>query len=86
MSEITNTFRLTIMGLMILSGAINTIGNSALTQLISSKTPSMFMKEGTINSSSTPTCKYLIINPGNHNVLRLVFSHFRLLFHEKERP
>lgn len=28
MSEITNTFRLTIMGLMIFSGAINTIGNS----------------------------------------------------------
>jgi len=26
MSEITNTFRLTIMGFMILSGAINTIG------------------------------------------------------------
>lgn len=57
MSEITNTFKLTIMGLMIFSGAINTIGTFLSIQPTNSKTPSTSIKEATISSSSTLTCK-----------------------------
>lgn len=60
MSEVTNTFRLTIMGLMIMSGAINTIGIIFIIQPTNSKTLSTFTKGATISSSSIPICKYII--------------------------
>lgn len=57
MSEISSSFRNTIIGLMIISGAINTIGFFHLTQLISSKIGNLCSKVPSTNISFIPTCK-----------------------------
>jgi len=58
MSQITNTFRVTLVSLMIVSGAINTIGTHNFSKLINFKINNLYSKEASINISSTPTSKY----------------------------
>ena len=57
MSEITSTFRTTIISLMIVSGAINTIGAFVLIQPTNSRTSSWYTRDSTSNTSSTHTCR-----------------------------
>lgn len=56
-SSVTATFRITIIALMIFSGAINTIGKKCPTQPTSSKTSRWSSRDSSSNISSTPTCR-----------------------------
>lgn len=85
MSEITANFRAVIISLMIVSGAINTIGNSPLTQPTSSRTNRWSTKDSTTSTSSIPTCKYPAPHSGSHHVLRRSTRTRHLLPHEKTR-
>ena len=85
MSEITSNFRAIIISLMIVSGAINTIGNTPPTQPTSSKTNRWSTKDSTISTSSTPTCKYPSHHAGCHHVLRRSTRPRHLLLHETQR-
>jgi hypothetical protein len=85
MSEITSNFRAIIISLMIVSGAINTIGNTLLTQPTSSKTNRWSTKGSTTSTFSTPTCKYLPYHPGCNHVLRRSTCPCYLLLHETQR-
>ena len=57
MSEISATFKITIISLMIISGAINTIGASVATQPTNSRTNRWFMRDSTTSTSSIHTCR-----------------------------
>lgn len=70
MSQITSTFRITIIALMITSGAINTIGNATLTQPTNSRTSRWCLKGSSSNTFSIHTCRYQQLNLGHDNVLR----------------
>lgn len=59
MSDITSTFRITIIGLMIVSGAINTLGSHLFIQHINSKIGNSYMRDHIISTFSIPTCKPL---------------------------
>lgn len=56
----SSTFKITIIGLMILTGAINTIGLFLFMQLINSKIDRLYMKGPIINISFILTCKQLL--------------------------
>lgn len=86
MSQVTATFRVTIISLMIVSGAINTIGISFPTQLTSSKISRWSSRGNSTNISSTPTCKYPSQHAGNNYVLRRGTSLRHLPLHEAKRP
>ncbi len=86
MSQVTATFRITIISLMIVSGAINTIGTHSPTQPTSSRTSRWCTRESSTSTSSTPTCRYLTIHPGNHHVLRRGPCLRHLHLHEAPRP
>ena len=85
-SSVTATFRITIIALMIFSGAINTIGKEYPTQPTSSKTSRWSSRDSSSNISSTPTCRYLPPHPGHDYVLRLGPRFPHLPLHEKKRP
>ena len=85
MSEITVTFRATIITLMIISGAINTIGNTTYTQPTSSKTRKWSSRGSSISTSFTPTCKYKLLHAGSNYVLRISSRTPYLLHHEEKR-
>lgn len=85
-SSVTATFRITIIALMIFSGAINTIGKKCPTQPTSSKTSRWSSRDSSSNISSTPTCRYLSPHPGHDYVLRLGPRLPHLPLHEKKRP
>lgn len=57
MREESASYRLTIIGIMIFSGAINTLGIQSLTQLINFKISNLFNKVLIINTFFTPICK-----------------------------
>ncbi len=56
----SSTFKITIIGLMILAGAINTIGLFFFIQLINFKIGRLYMKGPIINISFILTCKRLL--------------------------
>ena len=58
MSEITQNFKVTIISLMIVSGAINTIGKRSVSQPTSSRTRRWSSRDNSTNYSSTHTCRY----------------------------
>lgn len=57
MTEETASYRATIIGIMIFSGAINTLGIQSLTQLTNFKISSLFNKVLIINTSFIRICK-----------------------------
>lgn len=85
MSEITSNFRTIIISLMIVSGAINTIGTPPLTQPTSSRTNSWSSKDSTTSTSSTHTCKYTPSHSGRDYVLRRSTGSRHFLHHEEQR-
>lgn len=85
MSEITQKFKATIITLMIISGAINTIGSQLSTQPISFKIRRWSSKGNSTNTSSTPTCRYPPLHSGRHHVLRIVARPHHVLHHEEPR-
>lgn len=63
MSENNSTFRIILMGVLILSGAINTIGKLYYySKLISFKILNMSIKEDIIKNSFIHICRYSSIN------------------------
>lgn len=82
MSQVTATFRITIISLMIFSGAINTIGTPPLTQPTSSRTSRWCSRGSSTSTSSTPTCKYASLHAGHHYVLRRGTRLRHLYLHE----
>lgn len=85
MSEITQKFKATIITLMIISGAINTIGREDASQPTSFKTPRWSSKDNSTNTSSIPTCRYAPSKTGSHHVLWRVPRTPHLLHHEEKR-
>ena len=85
-SSVTATFRITIIALMIFSGAINTIGKECATQPTSSKTSRWSSRDSFSNISSTPTCRYLPSHSGHYYVLRRGPRLPHLPLYEKKRP
>lgn len=85
-SSVTATFRITIIALMIFSGAINTIGKKCPTQPTSSKTSRWSSRDSFSNISSTPTCRYLPFHQGHYYVLWRGASFPYLPLHEEKRP
>lgn len=57
MTEETASYRATIIGIMIFSGAINTLGIQSFIQLISFKISNLFNKVLIINTFFIPICK-----------------------------
>lgn len=57
MVEVTSSFKATIIGLMIIAGAINTLGSSLSMQLTSSKISNSCTRDPIINTFSILTCK-----------------------------
>lgn len=85
-SSVTATFRITIIALMIFSGAINTIGKKCPTQPTSSKTSRWSSRDSFSNISSTPTCRYLPSHQGHYYVLWRGSCFPYLPLYEEKRP
>lgn len=74
MNEVTQSTKLFIAVLMIVTGAFDTLGQAFLTQSIKLKTNNLSIKETSINISSIPSCKYEPLQLGRSHVSRLIFS------------
>ncbi len=85
MTDISSTFKLTIISLMIVSGAINTIGNTPITQPTNSKTNKWSTKGNTSNISSIHICRSKQKYLGHSHVCRRIISFSRFLYNEKKR-
>lgn len=57
MTEVSSSVKGAIIALMIVSGAINTLGFYYFTQRISSKISSWYTRAPILNTSSIPTCR-----------------------------
>lgn len=85
-SSVTATFRITIIALMIFSGAINTIGKECATQPTSSKTSRWSSRANSSNISSTPTCRYFLLTQATTMFFGEALAFLIFLFMKKRDP
>lgn len=86
MSEVTQSGKMLIAVLMIVTGAFDTLGQAFITQCIRPKTSSWWMKATNISTSSIPSCRYSAIEVGCSHVSGLISSFTSILSSQIQQP